>query len=154
MINVINGDILTASSGVLIHGCNPNGVMGHGLAKQIKEKWPDNFKAYQEFCGTMSCRLGSYCLHYDGNMTIVNMITQSNIGTNKRQVNYAYLAKGFIDLFDCLYDGSIVHFPMIGAGLGGGNWSIIYQIINDTDPHDRLVKNLWVMNSPTFEGMF
>jgi hypothetical protein len=27
-------------------------------------------------------------------------------------------------------------FPMIGAGLGGGNWKIIEAIINETVPKD------------------
>ena len=33
------GNILDAK-GIIMHGCNAQGVMGSGLAKDIRERWP------------------------------------------------------------------------------------------------------------------
>jgi hypothetical protein len=33
----------------------------------------------------------------------------------------------------------------VGAGLGGGDWNIIEQLINDCDPEDTVTKICWVL---------
>ena len=40
------GNLLDAQTDVIAHQVNCQGVMGSGVAKQIKEKWPDVFKQY------------------------------------------------------------------------------------------------------------
>ena len=40
------GNLLDAQTDVIAHQVNCQGVMGSGVAKQIKEKWPDVFAQY------------------------------------------------------------------------------------------------------------
>lgn len=42
------GNILSASSGIVVHGCNAQDVMGSGLAAQIKKLFPDAFSDYRK----------------------------------------------------------------------------------------------------------
>ena len=48
MIEYKNGDLLNVTEGIILHGCNGQGVMGAGVAKAIKMKYPEAFTAYKE----------------------------------------------------------------------------------------------------------
>lgn len=41
MIKHIKGDIFQSSADVILHQVNCQGVMGSGVAKQVREKYPD-----------------------------------------------------------------------------------------------------------------
>lgn len=45
MIQTKYGDLLS-SKGIIVHGVNSQGVMGSGVAKQIKDKWPEAYGSY------------------------------------------------------------------------------------------------------------
>ena len=49
MINIVKGNILNATEDIICQQVNCKGVMGAGLAKQIKEKYPEVFESYSEF---------------------------------------------------------------------------------------------------------
>ena len=55
-IKHVKGDILTTPTRnedtVICHQVNCCGVMGAGLAKQIRDKWPVVFDEYKKICGT------------------------------------------------------------------------------------------------------
>ena len=42
------GDLLKTEIPYIAHGCNAQGVMGSGVAKVIREKWPLAFQVYWE----------------------------------------------------------------------------------------------------------
>lgn len=66
-----------------------------------------------------------------------------NYGGSGRYVNYAAIAKVFTEVFRQVRISKLpVHFPKIGAGLGGGNWDIIEAIINDCDPRESCKEDL------------
>jgi O-acetyl-ADP-ribose deacetylase (regulator of RNase III) len=129
------GDVTEASEGVIVHGCNALGVMGSGVAKTIREKFPEAYKSYREEHENFGLKLGSV---YDGGMTngkrILNAITQGGYGTDKRQVNYESIYKCFetINIEAKAQKVTEIAMPRIGAGLGGGNWRIIETIIEET----------------------
>ena len=50
MIEYINGDLLKTDVDVIIHQCNCQGVMGSGIALQIKNKYPEVYEDYVDFC--------------------------------------------------------------------------------------------------------
>lgn len=143
MIYYMNGDLLDVTSGIIVHGCNAQGVMGSGVAKAIKNKYTEAYQAYKE----SELYLGSTVWYdaedrYNLPLFIANCITQERYGKDRlRYVSYAAIVKCFSEVFSkasCYsYD---VYFPKIGAGLGGGDWSIIEQLINDCDPHDKVNK--------------
>lgn len=47
MIKYIKGDILDVTEGIIVQQVNCFGVMGAGLAKQIRDKWPKVYDNYQ-----------------------------------------------------------------------------------------------------------
>ena len=51
MIELRDGDLLKQDDvQVIAHQVNCKGAMNSGIAKQIREKYPDNFINYKNFC--------------------------------------------------------------------------------------------------------
>ncbi len=147
MIEYRRGNIIDVTKGVIIHGCNAKGFMGSGVALAIKTKYPECYKTYEYYYNTTPMELGEIVWYtHDDKLWIANAITQETYGRskNKRYVNYAAIASVFKQAVDfCSYNGDNLHFPMIGAGLGNGDWEIIAQLINDCDPKDEVNKICW-----------
>ena len=54
---------------ILLHVCNDEGVMGSGIALQVKETWPSAFEAYKQHTA-----LGDITASECGN--VINMVAQ------------------------------------------------------------------------------
>jgi len=137
----------------IAHSCNCQNVMGGGIAKQIKDRYPQAFEADHERWsdeyndgGNWRCQIGDYSkavietqwTHLP-HATIYNLYTQSGYSTKKRQVNYEYFWKALKAMQeDLLFNQhelnirQVVGLPYgISCGLAGGNWKIIKAIIED-----------------------
>lgn len=149
MIKYRKGDLLSVTSGVILHGCNAQGVMGSGIALAIKKRFPEAYMTYRDNYDNVpgGLQLGSIIWHHVPSkmLWIANAITQENYGRlNKRYVNYAAIVSVFKDCVGFAYTQQCsLNFPKIGAGLGGGDWSIIEQLIDDCDPYNRVSKICW-----------
>jgi len=118
---------------VIVHGCNCFCNMGAGIAKEIKRRYPI---AYEFDCSTRKgdrSKLGAYTW---GKVTspggqsfiIVNAYTQYAYG---RGMNVDYDAiRSVFSLLKTYYGTLRIGYPLIGAGLGGGDWKVISGIIN------------------------
>lgn len=128
----VKRDLFTTNAGFIVHGCNAQGVMGSGVAKIVKQKYPKAFADYRKVFETDGLELGRvYWSEQPDGMMIGNAITQQNFGVHKRQVSYPAVMACFQQIEEELY-GEIVAIPRIGAGLGGGEWEIIEEIIDFT----------------------
>lgn len=138
MITYKSGDLLNVKTGVIAHGCNAQGVMGSGVAKQIKAKYPqaylDYLKDYQTYSDTM--RTISLTA-VSKNLWIANCVTQRYYGTDPHTVYVSYpsIECCFTQLKASFSVGDVtIHIPKIGAGLANGDWNIIETIINKHGP--------------------
>jgi O-acetyl-ADP-ribose deacetylase (regulator of RNase III) len=139
------GNLLDLTAGVIVHGCNMQGVMGSGVAKAIKDKYPKCYTAYVEGLNYDCKLLGDVIWYVDveKEITIANALTQEFYGRNPQTVYVSYdaISSCFKEVVKCNKGfNDPIYFPKIGAGLGGGDWSIIEQLINDTDPKDEFEK--------------
>lgn len=135
MIIYKSGNLLNITSGVIAHGCNAQGVMGSGVAKLIKEKYPTAYRQYL----TMNKQLGTVELvHVTKNLWVANCITQEFYGrdTNKVYVNYHAVDTCFRTLNNLNIQ---INIPLIGAGLANGDWAVIEEIINSAIPHKEVI---------------
>lgn len=153
MIEYKKGNLLDVTEGIIVHGANAQGVMGSGVAKAIREKYPECFEQYRFQYEAYTLVLGDivwWCKvnenggGYSDDLYIANAITQEFYGTDRRHVNYWAIANAFKEIFrQANVVKATVHFPKIGAGLGGGDWDIIEAIINDCDSENRVKKICW-----------
>jgi O-acetyl-ADP-ribose deacetylase (regulator of RNase III) len=140
-IQTKKGNLMDVTAGHIVHGCNAQGVMGSGVALAVKNTYPYAYQDYRriyEADASGGLVLGdAYPVEVSPALILWNAVTQHLYGTHRRQVNYEAIAtcfervnEGAIALKDTVL--SEIHIPMIGAGLGGGNWNIIKSIIEET----------------------
>lgn len=131
-IRYVKGDLLASNLGFIAHGCNCRGVMGSGIAAQIRSRWPNVYEVYRLKHQTMGLELGTILpvRTLDGRM-IINCMTQDDYGTGKMHADYDAITS-CIQLMDQHardWDACEIGLPKIGAGLAGGDWDRIEDII-------------------------
>lgn len=152
MITIKEGDLFRAPSGIICHQVNCKGVMGRGVAKIFKEKYPYAFLQYKSLCEDRISDelLGTVLIRgeNDGKWTCC-MFAQDNWGGNKCNTDY----EAFSECCDAIkrelrslhLDEIDINMPYrIGAGLGGGDWNIIYPILEGEFENYNLI--LWKLN--------
>lgn len=132
----LKGDVTQAPQEMIAHGCNALGVMGSGVAYAIRKNFPEAYSEYVAAHKDLPLQVGEVIYVESNNRIIANMITQQNVATYPGEVVVSY--EGIRAALEDLNDKAVtlgikeVAMPKIGAGLGGGDWSIIEQIIEET----------------------
>lgn len=141
MITNHNGDILQSGAPVIVHQVNCKGVMGAGLAKQVRILYPSVYTRYQDFSVSRTpAQLLGFSLWTSINKDsappfIVNCYAQNGFGRGKPQTDYGALESCFRDvktICESSYKNCTIAIPdHIGCGLAGGDWQIVQGVINN-----------------------
>jgi O-acetyl-ADP-ribose deacetylase (regulator of RNase III) len=137
-MKIIKGDLiklaLEGKFDIIIHGCNCICTMGAGIAKAIKAEFPEAFKADQVTEKGDKSKLGSYTQATTSrnghSITVINAYTQFNYRGKGIKADYDAIRNVFKEL-KSEYTGKRFGFPLIGAGLAGGDWKVISEIISE-----------------------
>lgn len=171
MKHVQFGSILNVNRGIIVHGCNAQGVMGAGIALQIKNKWPNAFIDYQYYLQGITANNLSPGKRFfnelqskqfrqsvmghvvdtviSDQLVISSAITQYDYSnTGSKHTNYQAVYEAFEHILDLAKETRLpVHYPLIGAGLGGGNWAIISEIIDTVfQSNPEIHRTLWLID--------
>lgn len=159
MVRYVNGNILSGlddSQRIFIcQQVNCQGVMGAGLAKQIRAKWPVVFTEYKSLCdkNCQKYQLGDcQVVEVDKKICIANIFGQLNYGTDKRYTSYFAISLGFHKLFNNYWTPSgrqdlIFRIPYgFGCGLGGGDWDVVSSIIEDAAYQYDMNVEIWKLS--------
>lgn len=122
-------DLLASDEKYIMHGCNNQGLMESGIAAAIAKKWPVVFQEYRNHYERDGLPLGSFhIVRGEGDRPyVINAITQRQGGI---PLSYDALVKIFTDLNTVnLGKDRVLAIPKIGAGVAGGSWEIVEQII-------------------------
>lgn len=138
--NVVDA-LLNDEVDFIAHCCNAQGVMGSGIAKEIKERIPEAFKQYRfqyELCkerGTLQHFLGS--VSEGGN--VLNLVGQEYYGSiPSRYVSYGALASALSQVYHVLQFDANVNPSAVTIGLpfkmasdrAGGDWEIVLELLD------------------------
>ena len=134
----IYGDLLLLATpgqfDVIVHGCNCFCTMGAGIAKQIKQQFPAAFAADQQTTPKDKSKLGTYSKAQvqqgDSTFVIINAYTQYNWRGNGIKADYAAIRRVFASIA-VDFSQQRIAYPLIGAGLAGGDWQVIAGIIKE-----------------------
>lgn len=154
----INADIFDVGAQVIVHQVNCMGVMGAGIAKQIKDKFPSVFLEYHKAVKTLNHNCLGGCLVSESRipgLRIANLFGQfyykgfkeddlyftdeswkqpefNSAGEAIRFTNYEAFWRGLTHLKYELREEEIkIAFPFqIGCGLGGADWNVIEAMID------------------------
>ena len=115
----------------LLHAVNCQGVMGSGIAKEIKERIPSAYENYRESYATNDLKLGTITYSDEDTPWVVNMAAQEFYGTEKRHLNYGALAACLGQLALERFDSRPIIVPyLMGCGLAGGDWEIVEEMLD------------------------
>ncbi len=137
-MKTIKGDLLKLAQGgefdVIIHGCNCQCQMGKGIALSIKKLFPE---AYEADCATEKGsreKLGTFSHalieREEYSFVIVNAYTQFHWRGKGVKADYDAIRSAMNSIAD-KFSGKRIGYPLIGAGLAGGDWEIISDIISE-----------------------
>lgn len=140
MVRLVNGDMFSGDESYKVHQVNCKGAMGAGIAKTIKEKYPNVYTKYKRVCDSQnnsSDLLGKIQVIkvIEKGFYIVNLFGQDNYhSASGRCTNYEAFYTCLEKLREYIYknpDGEkTVAFPYkIASNLAGGDWNVILSMI-------------------------
>jgi O-acetyl-ADP-ribose deacetylase (regulator of RNase III) len=107
--------------------------MGAGIAKEIKEVFPSAYAADKKTIVGDKNKLGTFTFSKsvinNHEIIVVNAYTQFNWEGEGKKVDYPSIEKSFTRIKE-QFSAKRIGYPLIGAGLGGGDWKIISKIID------------------------
>jgi O-acetyl-ADP-ribose deacetylase (regulator of RNase III) len=118
------GDLIAANVDALLNPVNTVGVMGKGLALQIKTAFPDVFDEYARACKCREVNVGR--VHVVRRSTspqfVINFPTKAHW---RNPSKLEYIDAGLADLISRVRDLGIrsIAIPPLGCGLGGLDWN-------------------------------
>ena len=139
MIKHIKRDIFESNADIILHQVNCRGVMGSGVAKQVRDRYPRLYEDYKRRCKAKGDKLlgkirvyDRWFLNGEHRFVVVNLHAQKDFG---------YDGKCYTDynaLRDCLQNvhdncsGTVIAIPyLMGCHRGGGDWNIVYAMIEE-----------------------
>jgi hypothetical protein len=143
MIKHIKCDIFESGADFICHQVNCQGVMGSGIAKQVRERFPNVYRHYKNLCVEVSnpkkllgfvqpCAADietqkAFCV------IIFNLFAQENFGYDgKCYTDYAALRKCIETVKEVCTKEDTIAFPyLMGCHRGGGDWNVVYKMIEE-----------------------
>ena len=136
MIKEMKGNLLDTEEGVIAHQVNCQGVMGAGVAKQIRSKLltPCQYQAYRNKCRKFGKNLLGTCYldKIEKRPLYVAHLFGENVPTGRGlDTDYDSLEEAVINLKITARQHQLpVAIPgYLGCGLAGGDWEYVYKHI-------------------------
>ena len=132
-MKIIQGDLIKHTQeglfDVIVHGNNCFCEMGAGIAKQLSDMYPEVLIADCKTIPGATNKLGTftYVKVKDG-FIVVNAYTQYEYGMG-RHADYKAIRECF-NAIKKSFTGKRIGYPLIGAGMAGGKWDTIKEIID------------------------
>ena len=128
MLAYLRTDLFSSPAQTLVNTVNTEGVMGKGVAKTFKQKYPEMFREYKRLCDRGDLRVGSLMLWRGQDKWVLNFPTKT---TWRLPSQMPYLEAGlkrFVEVYENLGITSI-SFPPLGCGNGGLDWSDVKPLM-------------------------
>lgn len=126
------GNLLDAKVDAVVNTVNTVGVMGKGIALMFKERFPENYKAYEAACAAGEIEIGSMFVtagvELDGPRWIINFPTKRHW---RQPTKLEWIRSGLEDLKKVIREKRIhsVAIPPLGCGNGGLDWQEVRPVI-------------------------
>ena len=133
----LKADLFIAPGNVFAHGCNAYGIMGGGIAKTIKDRFPNVYETYRAVHEDSGLNPGEVIPAYmmeteDDRRIMLNLITQVEPGPNAK---FEFLLESMQRAVDyCAKIGEEhLSIPAIGCGIGGLDILDLDQVLYELD---------------------
>jgi hypothetical protein len=153
-IRYVRGDALEPRGGspaILAHIANDKTPRwGGGFALELRKRFPevqDDFVTWAQDSPD-SLALGRVrTFQVSEGLAVASLVAQKGYGpSTKPRVRYGALREALGMLAtEAIQRGATVHMPLIGAGQGGGNWSVIEGLILETLVRQRIPVTVYTL---------
>jgi O-acetyl-ADP-ribose deacetylase (regulator of RNase III) len=132
VITYKKGNLLDAPVEALVNTVNTMGVMGKGIALQMRDAFPENTKAYVRATKEEKLKAGSILVVPVNSLTnvrfIINFATKANWRFPSR---LSWIDSGLKELREWIESSGVrsIAVPPLGCGQGGLNWEDVRQLI-------------------------
>jgi len=129
MIYKVNGDIFRSTCEVIVNPVNTQGVMGAGLAKKFKKRYPEYANFWKVFCKDNRLE-GGYVNFYEGaRFGLIASFATKEDWRNSSKIEWIDVGlKSLAQQMTTLGLFSVA-LPKIGCGLGGLSWTSVEPLI-------------------------
>jgi O-acetyl-ADP-ribose deacetylase (regulator of RNase III) len=131
----------------IAHGVNCKGVMGAGIAKEVRERYPWSFTDYRTMCETRILHPGgvrwSSC-EPEPKVDVVHLATQERPGPDAKLRWVAGSVGEMLDIAE-IFRTNRIGMPRIGCGIGGLEWvevRMILELLANESPVELVVFSL------------
>ena len=127
---IYDGNIFNSKCQTIVNPINCVGVMGKGLALEMKNRFPDMFNKYKELCDKNLITIGKLRLYHSNitNLSILNFPTKQHW---KHDSQYEFIELGMKKFLDTYQEKQIqsIAFPLLGCGNGKLNKDDVINIM-------------------------
>ena len=140
MIKTIKADLFTINADAYAHGCNVQGVMGSGIAREFKDRYPAMFKEYRSYCQSGTFHVGDIHFYRDNAQprpAIIYLATQFDVDTG---ADLTYVRETFLKIRENYQTWGIksLAMPMVATGRGKLNWNQVLPVLKEVFEHSDL----------------
>lgn len=128
MLVYLRTDLFSSPAQTLVNTVNTEGVMGKGVAKSFKERYPEMFREYRGYCERGELRPGKLLLWRGAEKWVLNFPTKT---TWRLPSKIEYIEDGlrrFVETYEELGITSI-SFPPLGCGNGNLDWNQVKPLM-------------------------
>lgn len=160
MVSFHTGNIIDSGADIICHQVNCQGAMNSGVAKAIRQKWPEVYTEYHQCAKDIDIGFGDMQLsweHMFGHIQLVylgeenghskgviNMFAQEGYGYDgRRYTSYDAFWSCLGEIKKYITPGKTLAFPArIGCVRGGANWNVILTMISEVLGEDYNIE-IW-----------
>lgn len=124
-----NRNIFDSQCQTIVNTVNCVGVMGKGLALEMKKRYPNMFDKYKDYCDKGLIDIGKLWLYkHSDDKWILNFPTKKHW---KNSSEYEYIEEGMKKFVETYQEKGIttIAFPMLGCNNGGLEKDVVIQIM-------------------------
>jgi O-acetyl-ADP-ribose deacetylase (regulator of RNase III) len=128
MLVYLRTDLFSSPAQTLVNTVNTIGVMGKGVAKVFKDRYPNMFREYREYCERGVLHTGSLMLWRGPDKWVLNFPTKT---TWRLPSQFEYIEAGLRRFVETYEELGIISasFPPLGCGNGNLEWSAVKPLM-------------------------
>lgn len=146
------GDLMDKTEGFILHQVNCQGVMGAGIAKTIRDRYPGAYENYRAVCKSVS-RTGDLLgraqfVQVSDRLYVINLFGQDRYGRDKRYTNYCKLREALrgasegIQVIEEMFGLKLpVYVPYrMSCMNAGGDWYLVSKMVRNLLPSAQVIR--------------
>lgn len=153
MIIEKTGDLFRATTQAIGHGVNCRGLMGAGIAKDFRRRWPEMYSEYRKLCDEGILRPGQIYPYRVSSLAdidyklmppwyVINIASQEHPGPD---ASYVWLEQGVEAALKFCTERHLesLALPQIGCGIGGLSWETAREVLERVQLKYDVTLEVW-----------